>query len=155
MSGSAHDSHALLKREEASFRLDFKPRPIPGVLFRPEEVDPASRVGKISVPVSNGNINIGTNPRRFLAFDGTVAHCHAQRITAVQTEGLDYYRLPRKEPADRQRLEPSLGEPFLLPVHRDAVLRGQIVEGRERRDQIGVREQPYRQRKSGVHQLVQ
>jgi hypothetical protein len=125
------------------------------MFFRPEEVNPASSMGEIFAPVSNRDINIGTNARRVLAFDHTVTHHHAHKISAVQTWRLDHGCLPREKPADRQRLESSLREPFLLSIHGDAVLRGQVVEGRKGGNQIGAREKPDWQRKRCSHQCVQ
>ncbi|MEJ2363403.1 MAG: hypothetical protein P8017_01765, partial [Deltaproteobacteria bacterium] len=71
------------------------------VLFRPEEVDPASGAGEISAPVSDRDVNIGTNARRILVFDDTLTHHHPQRISAVQTRRLDHYCFPGEKPADR------------------------------------------------------
>jgi len=49
-----------------------------------------------------------------------------------------------KEPADRQRLEPSLAEPLLLTVNSDMVLSGKVAEWREGADVISIGEQPGR-----------
>jgi hypothetical protein len=87
------------------------------MLFRPEEIDPASRAGKISFPGSYGDINIGTNVRRILAYDDAISYFHTHGISAVQTRRFDHGCFSWKKPADRQRLESSLSEPFLLPVH--------------------------------------
>ena len=56
--------------------------------------------------------------------------------------GTHPYRLAREKPADRQRFESSLAEPFLLAVYGDPVLGGEIVERREGYDVIGSRVQP-------------
>jgi len=71
------------------------------MFFRPEEVDLASSMREISAPVSDRDINIGTNARRILAFNDTIPHHHADRISAVQTRSFDYNFLPREKPADR------------------------------------------------------
>ena len=101
MSGGAHNRHTLCEWQEASIRLKCKSRPVSCMFFRPEEVDPASSAGEISAPVSNRDVNIGTDALRVLAFDDTFTHHHLHRISAVQTGRLDHDCLPREKPADR------------------------------------------------------
>ena len=63
-------------------------------------------------------------PGRILCLDLAVLDLDPDGFPAIQTHGIDSYRLTGKEPADRQRFERSLAEPFLLSVDRDPVLGG-------------------------------
>jgi hypothetical protein len=51
-------------------------------------------------------------------------------------------RFPWKKPADRQRFKPSLAEPFLLTLNGNTVLRGEVVKGGKRSNQVCVGEEP-------------
>ena len=81
-----------------------------------------------------------------------VPHFNGYGFPAVQTGGIHPHRLAREKPADRQRLEPSLGKPLLLSVHRYAVLGGQVVEGRE--GDYVIRPRMESARYPGVHQVA-
>jgi hypothetical protein len=72
----------------------------------------------------------------------TVFDIHPNRRPAVQTRRIDPYCLTFEKPADRQRLEPSLAEPLLLPLDGDPVLGGKIAERGERRDVTCVGQYP-------------
>lgn len=143
----AQDGHAVVERQQPGLRLGLEAPPVSRVLFRPEEVDPASDMGEILAPVPDGNVHVGVDPPRLAPLNDSVAHLHPHGIPAVQTWGIDYDRLSRKQPADRQRLQSSLGEPLLVPVHGDAVLRGEVVKGGERGDQVRARVEPDGKRK--------
>ena len=68
--------------------------------------------------------------------DDAVTHVDGDGLSAVETGGFDAHRFPRKQPADRQRLESSLGKPLLLALYGDAKLGGLIVEGGKGGDKI-------------------
>ena len=86
------------------------------MFFRPEEVDLTSRMREVFGPVPDGNINIEENAIRVLVFDNAVTHFQAHGISAIQARRFDHDCFPRKKPADRQRFEASLREPFLMPI---------------------------------------
>jgi len=56
--------------------------------------------------------------------DLPIAHLNADAFVAVETGTIDTNSFTREQPADRQRLRSSTGEPLLLAVHRDPVLGG-------------------------------
>ncbi len=64
--------------------------------------------------------------------------------SAIQAGGLDLNYFSREKPADRQRFKGSLTEPFLLALDSDSVLGRKVIEGSERGDIIGARENPTR-----------
>jgi hypothetical protein len=70
--------------------------------------------------------------------DFPILHFHTDRFSAVQAWSIDLDRFSWKKPADRQRLERSLGEPFLLTVDGNPVLIRKIVKWRHGYDEIGV-----------------
>ena len=72
--------------------------------------------------------------------DLPVANLHAHRQTAIQAGSINLHHFTRKEPADRQRFEPSLAEPFLLALDGDPVLGREVVKGREGGDVVRARE---------------
>jgi len=74
--------------------------------------------------------------------DPAVLVLDLKRFTTVQTGEIHCYRLAREEPADRQRFESSLAEPFLLAVDGDAVMGGKVVEGCKGDDVVGPWIQP-------------
>jgi hypothetical protein len=63
-------------------------------------------------------------------------------FTAVQTRCVDLNRFSRKKPADCQRLKRSLGKPLLLTIDGNPKLSRQMVERRERRNEIRIGIQP-------------
>jgi hypothetical protein len=65
---------------------------------------------------------------RLLDLDLSVLHLDPNGLAAIEAGGIDSYRLTGKEPADRQRFERSLAEPFLLSIDRQTVLGREIVE---------------------------
>jgi hypothetical protein len=117
-------------------------RPVTEVLFRPEERHGASGIAHIQAPLCQGNGNISDQTLRIGLQNDSVSDFDVDRITAIQTRGVDLDHFSRKKPADRQRLEGSLRKPFLLALDRDSELRRKIVEGRKRRNEIRVRIQP-------------
>lgn len=101
-------------------------------------MDSTSGVTPVSGPLSHGDVDVTVYFLRGCALDGSIPHHHAHRLTTVQTRRIDPNRLARKDPADRQGLETSLRKPFLLSVNGHAILRGLVVEGSKRCDQIRV-----------------
>ena len=67
-------------------------------------------------------------------FNDAVTHFDRDRFTAIETWAINADPFARKQPADRQRFEGSLGEPFLLTFYGHTELGGLIVERRERGD---------------------
>jgi hypothetical protein len=119
--------------------------PVANILFRPEEIHGASRIGNVFEPFSKRNAGICNQTSRFSALHHAVLHFHPDRLAAIKTGRIDPNGLSREKPADRQRFEPSLAEPFLMAIYRDAVLGWKIVERRKRGDEIGVRIKPSRE----------
>ena len=107
------------------------------MLFRPEEVHVRSPVGAAWALYADGSDGVSHDGIRLDRQHLLVAHDDNHGCPAVQTGRIHPYRLSWKEPADRQRFEPSLGEPFLLPLYRNAVLVGQVVERSNRDDLVG------------------
>jgi hypothetical protein len=104
------------------------------MLFRPEEVHGASGIGNILRPPP---IRYGHIPHEAFGFgsqDFPIADLHAYREATVKTGSIDLHCFAGKEPADRQRLEPSLAEPFLPAIDGDPVLGGEVVKGSKRGD---------------------
>ena len=71
-----------------------------------------------------------------------VSNLDSNRLSTIQAGTINLDRFSREKPADRQRFKRSLSKPFLFAINSDAELSGEIVEGRERNDQIRTREQP-------------
>ena len=101
------------------------------MFFRPEEVHRASRVGYAEDPPADGDGDMADQTFGLLRLDLTVFHLDPNGLATIEAHRIDSYRLPRKEPADRQRFKRSLAEPFLLAVNRQAIMRREIVEGGE------------------------
>ena len=112
------------------------------MLFRPEEIHGTSGVREIVEPIPKGNGYIPHYAFRFSIPDYAILHFHSDRRTTIQTGSINPDCFSREKPADRQRFESSLAEPFLLAINSDAVLGGKIVEGRKRGDVVGIGKQP-------------
>ena len=119
--------------------------PLANILLRPEEIHGASGIGDVFEPVSKGNAGIGDQAFWFSVQHRAVLHFHSDRRAAIKARRIDPDRLSRKKPADRQRFEPSLAEPFLLAVYCDTVLGREVVKGGKRGDVIGVWVKPSRE----------
>jgi hypothetical protein len=139
----AEQLHDRVDRQNGIRRTRRESRPVPHIVFRPEEVDSASGVRPVFGPPAQGNIHIPADPGRISIFDYPVPHDNPQRPAAIETGRIDLNRFSRKDPADRQGFEPSLSEPLLLPRYRDAVLIRQVVERSKRNEQIGSRVKPH------------
>lgn len=101
------------------------------MLFRPEKMDTISRIWPILGPFAYRKVNIATYFMRALCFDNAVSYFDLDGLSAVQTWRVNQNCLTSEHPADRQGFKPSLSEPFLLPIDRNAIMGGQIVEGSE------------------------
>ena len=75
-------------------------------------------------------------------FNYAVTHFDGDWFTAIETWAIDAHLFPRKQPADRQRFESSLGEPFLFAFNGNPELSGLIVKRCEGGDKIRIRIQP-------------
>jgi len=109
------------------------------MLFRPEEVHGASGIGSIFGPFPEWHSHIPHQTLRISPQDLPVADLHLDGLAAVKTGCIDLDYFAREEPADRQRFEPSLAEPFLLPFDGDAVLGGKVVKWGEGGDIVRIR----------------
>ncbi len=98
------------------------------MLFRPEEVHASSTGGAVLGWSAHFAVGVTHYPFRAGGKHLLILHLNGNGFTAVQAWGIDTDRLSGEQPADRQRLEASLGEPFLFAVHGDAVLGRQVVE---------------------------
>jgi hypothetical protein len=84
-------------------------------------------------------------PFRLLRLDLAVLYLDPYGLPTIEAHRIDSYRLPRKEPADRQRFKRSLAEPFLHAVYSQSVMRREIVEGGKGNDVVGLRVEPTRE----------
>jgi hypothetical protein len=128
--------------------------PAPDMLFRPEEIHGASGVWQPFQPAGEGDGHISRDALRGGGGYLAILHFHVKRQAAVKTGSSDLHRLAREEPAYSQRLEASLGEPFLFTRHGNAVLGGKVAEGRKAADVVRIRKQPHPQH-SGRHEFME
>jgi hypothetical protein len=112
------------------------------MLFRPEEIHGASGIREVVEPLPKRDGCISNQTFRFGPLEFTILHYHSDRRSTVKTRSIDLDTFAWKKPADRQRLEPSLAEPFLLTFNGDAILGGKVVERGKRGDVVGIRKQP-------------
>ncbi len=94
------------------------------MFFRPEVVHGTSGEGHIPHPFQNGNRHV---PNQFFGItvqDFPVLDLHPDWFATIQTGRFDLDCSTREKPADRQRLESSLAEPFLLTIDGDSILIG-------------------------------
>ena len=87
---------------------------------------------------------MSNNPIGFGFLELSVFDSDPDRFTAIQTGRVYLNRLTRKEPADRQRFERSLAEPFLLSINSDPVLVREVIKRRQGNENIRFREEPAR-----------
>jgi len=120
--------YQVRKRKDTFDSGWIEPCPIPNVFFRPEEIHRASGIGGIFKPLPKGHCHIGHQTFGVSSKNFPIPNLHPYGKPAIETRGIDLNCFPRKEPADCQRLEPSLAKPFLLPFNRDSILSGKIVE---------------------------
>ena len=110
------------------------------MLFRPEEVHSTSCIGSIFKPLPERHGHIPDQTFGFGVQDYPVADLYPNWKPTIETGCIDTNRFARKEPADRQRFEPSLAEPLLLALDGNAVLGGEVVERGERGNVVRIRE---------------
>jgi len=94
------------------------------VFFRPEEIHCASGITEIFVPFPKGDGHIPHDLFRFDNEEFPIFDLHMNGFPTIQTGAINPNRLAREEPANCQRLEPSLSEPVLLLLNRNPVMGG-------------------------------
>jgi hypothetical protein len=114
------------------------------MLFRPEEVHRTSRIRGILKPLPEGDGHVPNQVLRFCSQDNPVSDFHLYGFSTIQARGIDLDCFAREKPADRQRFKSSLAKPFLLTIDGNAILRREVVEGSEGRNEIGIGEEPSR-----------
>ena len=132
--------HQVLQGKDAFFGGGIKSSPVPDVLFRPEEIHGAYGMWQPCQPSGEGGGHIRHDAIRSGGYHLSVLHLHLKRRTTIKTRSFDLHQFSGKEPANCQRLEASLGEPFLLTMNGDAILGGKVAEGRKAADIVGIRE---------------
>jgi hypothetical protein len=133
----------VVYRNDSVFSGWIEVNPIANVFFRPEEVHGASGIAYIVIPLTERNGYV-TN-KSFVRIDIqylTVSHHYTDRDATVHTDGIDLDCFSWKKPANCQRLEGSLTKPFLLTVHSDGILVGQVIEWGQGNDDIRFGENP-------------
>jgi hypothetical protein len=128
--------------EHSTFRFLFETTPLLYVFLRPKEIHRASGIREVAKPLPKRDRGVGHKTFGVGALQLTIFHFNSDRRSTIETRGIDLNDLSRKQPADRQRFKPSLTEPLLLPLNRDAVLGSQVAERRERADVVRVRKKP-------------
>ena len=114
------------------------------MLFRPEEIHGTSGIGQVVKPLPKRYAGVSHDAFRLGIQDGAIFHLDSDRFATIQTGGIYLNFLARKQPADRQRFEPSLPKPLLLTIDSDAVLGGKAAERWKRADVVGIGKQPGR-----------
>ena len=122
------------------------------MFFRPEEVHARSAIGPSFERTAHLAIRVTNDGLRLYGEDFLILHFNYHALSAVQTVGVKTHHLAGKQPANRQRFEPSLGEPLLLSVYGHAVLSRLVVEGWKRGDPVGLWVDPAGN--AGNHQIV-
>ena len=128
MAGCAHNGHDVGERKDRLLSALAKVRPVSHMVFRPEEMDAASCVRPVLCPLAQRDINIPVDAGRgFMLYDA-VTDNYFHGLAGIQARGIYLHCLSWECPADRQGFKSSLCEPFLMAVHRKAILRRLIVE---------------------------
>src|SRR5262249_22039000 len=104
----------------------MKKRPPPSVLFRPEEIHLASSQCRVFAPPPEWNIRVTNRAGRIDGEDLAVTHPHLDWLTTVKARTINTHFVLGEEPADCQRLKPSLPAPALASANRDQVLACQL-----------------------------
>lgn len=131
--------HQVFQGQDAFFSGWIKSSPVPDVLFRPEEIHGASGMWQPFHPSGEGNGHISNDVIRSGGYHLAVLHLHLKRQATIKAGSVDLHQLTGKKPANCQRLETSLGEPFLFTPNGEAILGGQVAEGRKAADIVGIR----------------
>jgi hypothetical protein len=111
-------------------------------------------MGQPFQPSGEGGGHISGDTIRGGSCDTSVLHLHLKRLAAIKARSFDLHEFSWKKPANCQRLEASLSEPFLLPSNREAILGGKVAEGRKTADIVRIGKQPHSQY-SRRHQLLE
>jgi len=98
------------------------------MLFRPEEKHGTSGISDIFEPMSKRHGCIGYQTFGIGLPNITIFHLDAHMRPTIKTGGIDPHNFSGEQPADRQRFEASLGEPFLLPFNSDSILCWKVVK---------------------------
>ena len=98
------------------------------MLFRPEEKHGASGIGDILEPISKRHWRIGYQAFGIGLLNIAIFHIDPDRLPTIKTGRIDPHTFSREQPADRQRFETSLGEPFLMPFNSDSILCRKVVK---------------------------
>jgi hypothetical protein len=112
------------------------------VLFRPEEVHRASGTGSILEPLPERYSHIADHILGFYLQNDSIPDLHVYGLSAIEAGGIDANRFAGKKPADRQRFEPSLAEPFLLTINCNAILGGKVVKRGKGGNEIRIGKEP-------------
>jgi hypothetical protein len=87
------------------------------MLFRPEEIHPRLPPGPILWRATHLTVRIAHDGLRAYGEYLFIAHHNGKWHTTVKTWSIHTNHFPRKQPAYRQRLEASLGKPFLFTIY--------------------------------------
>lgn len=101
------------------------------MFFRPEKMNPASRIRPVRTPLLYRNVNITGYAKVIMTFEMSITDLDMNRLSAIKTESIDYYLFTREYPADRQGFKASLRKPLLFTIDRYSILRRQIIEWRK------------------------
>ncbi len=77
-------------------------------------------------------------PGRVNFQDLFIAHADDDRVAAIEAGGIDADFLAGEKPAHGQRFKPSLAVPLLDAIDAHPVLGGEVGEGGERMDVVGI-----------------
>ena len=66
----------------------------------------------------------------------TVPNLDRDALITIEARAVNSHYAAWKKPAHRQRIEPSLPEPFLLPIHGYTILRGDAGKRRNCFNQV-------------------
>ena len=136
--------HRIIERDDAFLSPFSELRPGSNVLFRPEEVHPASGMREVVEPLPERHRHIDGGLFGVQPEDRSITDFDADGEPAIETRAIDTDRLSGEKPADRQRFNPSLGEPLLPAVDGYTIMGREVVERRKRSDQAGIGEKPSR-----------
>jgi hypothetical protein len=135
-------TNQVSKLNDPFFGARLETTPVANVLFRPEEIHGASGIGEIVEPFPERSRSISYYTFRLNTLDDTFFHFHSDWQPTIKAGSINLDGFAWKKPADCQRFEPSLGEPFLLSLNGYAVLGGEVIERRKGSNKIRVGKQP-------------
>jgi hypothetical protein len=97
------------------------------------------------MPCTPRGVGVAYNGRRVSGEYLAVPLLDDNHFVAVETGSLDVDGLAREEPANCQRLKPSLCKPSLLPINGDLVGGRYVGKRREGRNPVRIRVEPHRE----------